>query len=199
MRFQRVIWSPVEEDYLREHRGEEMGQLTIALSKSVTAIKRKLNEIDGKVVRKPSPKRAQGGKRADIVVNGKPLFVRSAWEANICRWLTHQGYPWAYEPTVFSFLEHGVKRGTVSYCPDFRVTTSDGDLWLEVKGYLDQRGRAALNRFKKYYPQEFERLHAIVGRSNSKAGLFFRSIGVPIMGCYSDLNRDFKDVIEGWE
>ena len=45
----KVVWSPVEEEYLKKHREDtSVNQLTIALAKSRNAIKRKLDEFDGK-------------------------------------------------------------------------------------------------------------------------------------------------------
>ena len=47
----KVKWSPVEIDYLKANRDKlPINQLTIALSKSRNAIKKKLDELDGKVV-----------------------------------------------------------------------------------------------------------------------------------------------------
>lgn len=188
--FRKVVWSPVEETYLREHREDGVNQLTVALAKSRAAIKRKLDEFDGKVVTKNRGKKSVIGRREDL-----GQFFRSNWEANIARWFNHRSKEWSYEPTVFSFLEHGIKRGTVSYCPDFKV----GTLWIEVKGYLEPRGRTALRRFKRFYPGEFKKLRAIVGRPGTTADKFFKEIGVPIMAYYNELEKEFKHTIEHWE
>lgn len=188
-----ATWSPVEEEYLRENRQVPINQLTIRLSKSRAAIKRKLDEFDGKSVPAANNKRTKIGRRPDILVQGKPLFLRSGWEANVARYLTHKGYTWEYEPEVFFF--HGVKRGTNSYTPDFRTPR----LWIEVKGQLDSRGRAALRRFRKHYPDEFKKLRGIVGRPGTKADLFFKELGVPIFAYINELNKEYKDKIGGWE
>lgn len=187
---QKVVWSPVEEQYLREHRDFPVNQLTQALAKTRNAIKRKLDEFDGKPPPKAKGKRSYIGRRKDL-----GQFFRSNWEANVARWLNHQGKSWQYEPTVFSFLEHGIKRGTVSYCPDFKI----GTLWYEVKGMLDGRGRTAIRRFKKFYPKEFKKLRAIVGRPGTQADEFFKSLGVPVVAYISDLNKKYKDSIPHWE
>jgi len=193
--YRRVVWSPVEESYLKANRSAPVNQLTIALGKSRAAIKRKLDEFDGKPAPKAGPKRTNIGKRDDIIVNGKPLFLRSGWEANVARWLTHKGQAWEYETDIFPFFEFGIKRGTVSYTPDFKTPR----LYLEVKGQLDKRGGTAIRRFKKFYPEEFKKLRAIVGRPGTKADEFFKELGVPIYAYISDLNKQYKGKLEGWE
>jgi len=186
----RVIWSPVEVDYLKLHR-EDMTetQLSLALAKTRAAVKRKCQGPEGKVFTTKKNKKSVIGKRADL-----NQFFRSNWEANVARWLNHRGKNWEYEPKVFSFLEHGVKRGTVSYCPDFKV----GNVWLEVKGYLDNKGKTAIRRFKKFYPKEFKKLRAIPGSPNTQAAKFFKEMDIPIMANYNELKKKFSD-LEHWE
>ncbi len=59
---------------------------------------------------------------------------------------------WTYEPKRFHFP---IKVGTRSYLPDFLVVLSSGDAeWWEVKGYWTSKGKVAVKRFKKYYPNE---------------------------------------------
>lgn len=188
-RARKVVWSPVEIDYLKAHR-EDMStnQLSLALAKSRNAIKRKCDELDGKKVTKKMNKRSVIGKRADL-----NQFFRSNWEANVARWLNHQGKKWEYEPRVFIF--EGIKHGTVSYCPDFKTPST----WIEVKGYLDGKGKTAIRRFKKYHPKEFKKLRAIVGSPGTAADKFFKEMGVPIIAYMRDLNKEFKDSIPHWE
>lgn len=94
---------------------------------------------------------AKGGKRKDI-----GIFVRSAWEANYARylnWLVAHGQikSWEYEPDVFYF--EGIKRGTRSYLPDFKVENNDGSIeYHEVKGWMDKQSQTKLKRMKKYHP-----------------------------------------------
>jgi len=167
-----------------------VNQLSLALSKSRAAIKRRIDELDGKVVTKKKNKKSVIGRREDL-----NQFFRSNWEANFCRWLNHKEKKWEYEPKVFSFLEHGVKRGTVSYCPDLKV----GSLWIEIKGQLIPKGKTAIRRFKRFYPKEFARLRAVVGRPGTVADRFFKEIGVPIYKYYSDLDKEFKGKLPNWE
>lgn len=192
----KVVWSPCETDYLKENRNERsINELSLYLAKSRSAVQRKLDELDGKPVPQTNKKGTTIGKRNDILIDGKPCFFRSGWEANTARWLTHKGYEWAYEPQVFYF--DGIKQGTVSYCPDFRYGKTG--LLLEVKGFLDQKGRTAINRFKKYHPGEFKKLRAIVGSPNTKADKFFKKIGVPVIAYMRDLTKAHKDTIPSWE
>jgi len=191
MRFQRVVWSPIEVEFLAAHRNDmELNQLTVALAKTRAAIKRKCDELDGKPVTKKMGKRSVIGRRQDL-----GQFFRSGWEANVARWFNHKEWKWAYEPEVFSFLEHGVKRGTVSYCPDFKL----GNRWIEVKGMLDQRGRTAIRRFKKFYPEEFKKLRYITRSANTQAAKFFEEMGVPALAYYNELNKRYKDELPHWE
>ena len=96
--------------------------------------------------------RSKGGKRADL----GGLYVRSAWEANYARylnWLVAQGViaAWEYEPDTFWF--HSIKRGTRSYCPDFKIFNNDGTIgYHEVKGWMNQRSRTQLKRMARYHP-----------------------------------------------
>lgn len=85
-------------------------------------------------------------------------YFRSQWEANYARyleWLRLRGeiVDWEHEPKTFWF--EGIRRGVCSYKPDFRVIEKDGTaVWHEVKGWMDDRSRVALNRIRKFYPDE---------------------------------------------
>jgi hypothetical protein len=91
-------------------------------------------------------------------VGGQRVYFRSRWEANYARyleWLRVNGEieKWEHEPHTFWFT--GVKRGCVSYLPDFRVTRSSGGIeWHEVKGWMDARSKTVLKRMAKYHPRE---------------------------------------------
>lgn len=100
--------------------------------------------------------RYHAGKWAEI--GGKKIFFRSKWERNYARWLEWQKgrgliLDWQYEPRTFWF--DGIKRGCVSYKPDFYIVTTQGDeKWIEVKGYYDARSFTKIRRFRKYFPKE---------------------------------------------
>ena len=89
-------------------------------------------------------------------IGGIKKYYRSRWEANYARylqWLKERGeiINWAHEPKTFWF--DGVKRGTVSYLPDFCVTENNGtEVYHEVKGWMDKRSLTKLKRMKKYHP-----------------------------------------------
>lgn len=100
---------------------------------------------------------AKAGKRADL---GDQYF-RSSWEANMARyfnWLvTHRAYinghqllSWEFEVDEFEFP---VKRGTRFYWPDFKLTFADGRIeYWEIKGYMDQKSKTALDRMARHHP-----------------------------------------------
>src|SRR5690349_15523057 len=86
------------------------------------------------------------------------IYVRSKWEANYARYLQYQMEQdwiadWHHEPETFWFEK--IKRGVRSYMPDFRVLRHDlTHYWVEVKGYMDDKSKTKLARFKRYYPDE---------------------------------------------
>lgn len=95
--------------------------------------------------------RIKSGRRADL----NDRYFRSSWEANYARylnWLIKQGdvASWDFECDTFEFP---VKRGSMFYTPDFKVTLPDGSFsYHEVKGYMDKRSATKLRRMAKYYP-----------------------------------------------
>lgn len=188
----KVVWSPVEIQYLKDHRSDDQNQLSLCLAKSRNAIKNKLLEIDGKFVpKKSSKKRTNIGRREDL-----GIFCRSSWEANVCRYLKSLGISYQYEPQVFTFA--GIKHGTMSYLPDIKL--EDGT-WLEIKGFMDRKSKTQLKRFRQYFPTEFAKLKLIVGSENTAAAKFAVEIGIPIYAYYNTLNKQFKDkiTIPNWE
>lgn len=197
--FRKVVWSPVEIDYLRTHRDESINQLTIALAKSRNAINNKLAELDGKPIKtsKKSGKRTKIGKRKDLF----NTFVRSGWEADVYRVLLKEGHKSVqYEPTTFTFTQFGVKHGTVSYCPDFRVTLATGEyIWIEVKGFLKSQDKTKIRRFKKHYPEEYKRLMVVVGSEKTAAAKFFKELGVPFYGTLQAFKKKWASKIQSWE
>jgi len=199
MRFQRIQWSPVEVEYLKAHRNESINQLTIALSKSRNAINNKLAELDGKPIKtgKKSSKRTKIGKRKDLF----NTFVRSGWEADVYRVLLKEGHKSIqYEPTTFTFTQFGVKHGTVSYCPDFRVTLANGDyIWIEVKGFLKTQDKTKIRRFKKHYLEEYKRLYVVTGSGTTAAAKFFKELGVPLYGTLQAFKKKWSSRILEWE
>lgn len=97
--------------------------------------------------------RSKGGKREDL----DNRYFRSRWEANYARYLNFlidqkQIIKWEYEPDTFIFDK--IKRGTISYLPDFKVFHNDGTIeYHEVKGYNSPKSITKLKRMAKYYPE----------------------------------------------
>lgn len=62
---------------------------------------------------------------------------------------------WEYQPAAWDFLKRADKilRAHTQYRPDFIVYTDRKTYWIEVKGYLNARGRTVLKRAVKYYPE----------------------------------------------
>ena len=62
---------------------------------------------------------------------------------------------WEHQPETWDFLRRTdrILRAHTTYRPDFWVLTSSGEYWIEVKGYLNQRGRVVLEHAVKYYPE----------------------------------------------
>lgn len=114
---------------------------------------------------------------------GKRCFYRSRWEANYGRyleWLKQRGEitDWKHEPYTIWFP--GIKRGCVSYLPDFKVwTITHWAEYHEVKGRMDARSRTKLKRMAKYYP---ERKVLVIGARQ-----------------YTEIKNKLSKMIEGWE
>ena len=66
--------------------------------------------------------------------------------------LTGYKIDFEFEPKVFTFP---IKRGTKGYTPDLYIEETKE--WIEIKGYLDDKSKLKLKRFKKYYPEEFRK------------------------------------------
>lgn len=93
--------------------------------------------------------RCKGGKREDL-----NQYFRSSWEANIARVFNFLNISWKYEYKRFFFSEN--INGVMSYQPDFYLP--DYDLWIEIKGWMDQKSKLRLQLFAEQYPLEFSRL-----------------------------------------
>jgi hypothetical protein len=208
MAFKQTLWSPVEIEYLKKHAEDPLMQLCIALAKTKYAIKKKMQDLKTEDPNKDSgiskKKKAQSkttkiGKRPDC----NNLFFRSSWEANVFRLLRLDKniVHIEYEPMDFTFWQFGIKKGTISYTPDFRVYFKDGSYqWIEVKGgWLKNIDKTKMRRFKKFYPEEFEKLVIVSSGPNSKTTIFFKELGLTIKWHYPDLNKTFKKSVPNWE
>lgn len=104
-----------------------------------------------------APKTTRGSwKAAWHEIGGVRFFARSKWESNYAHyleWRRSKGeiLKWEHEPETFWFK--GVKRGVVSYLPDFRVTFPCGRVeYHEVKGWMDSKSVTKIKRMAKYHP-----------------------------------------------
>lgn len=112
----------------------------------------KTKEANGTLV---NPRPQASWKCGWEVVGGKRFYARSRWEANYGRyleWQKAQGLivDWEHEPKTFWF--EGIKRGVMSYLPDFWVRTKSGEEFHEVKGWMDARSLTKIKRMAKYHP-----------------------------------------------
>lgn len=117
--------------------------------------------------------RAKGGKRKDL----NNIYFRSSWEANIARYYNFIGVKWEFEPKTFIF--NNVKRGSISYTPDFYLPKEDK--WVEVKGWMDGKSKTKLKRFKEQYPEEYNKLELITQKE------------------YNEIKKKMSSFIKGWE
>ena len=92
-----------------------------------------------------------------VTVGGKRFFARSSWEANYSRFLQFKKEhglikDWEHEPETFWFK--GIKRGCLSYLPDFRIINIDLSIeYHEVKGWMDYKSKVKIRRMAKYHPE----------------------------------------------
>lgn len=114
---------------------------------------------------------------------GVRKYYRSRWEANYARyleWLKSKGeiIGWEHEPETFWF--DGIKRGCMSYLPDFRVTEKSGAIvYHEVKGWMDARSKTTIRRMAKYHPE----IRLIVIEAKA----------------YKSITKTMQHIIAGWE
>lgn len=116
-------------------------------------------------------------------IGGVRKYYRSKWEANYAyylQWLKEKGQiaEWKHEPETFWF--EGIKRGCVSYLPDFWVKEISGsEAYHEVKGWMDDRSVTKLKRMAKYH------LNVKLVVIDSKA--------------YTALKKSCQGLVPGWE
>lgn len=90
-----------------------------------------------------------------------------------------------------------IKRGTKAYTPDFYFTNLDQ--WIEIKGYLDNKSKIKIKRFKRYYPIEFEKFTMIISRYSSEAKEFVEEMQVPNVVFYEDMKDFYSKIVYKWE
>lgn len=147
-------------------------------------------ESDKKVASKGNAyKNTKSGYRKDLGLN-----LRSNWEANFARILNAYKIKFDFEPVTFSFP---IKRGTRGYIPDFYIENSSE--WVEIKGYLDDKSKIKLKRFKRYYEEDFNKLTFIISKYSTAAKKFAAEIEIPRVLYYEDIKNFYADKIPYWE
>lgn len=130
-------------------------------------------------------------------IGGRRIYARSSWESNTAKWLnflceTGALKSWAHEAKTYWFA--GIKRGVVSYLPDFEIVELTGTLKVvETKGHLDARSITKLKRMKKYHPNV---PIVLVGKASHQA--LADKIGAEFVS-YRGLVRTVGPLIRGWE
>lgn len=159
-----------------------------------------------KKIKAPKPKlkatatskfsRTKKGKRADL---GNTIF-RSAMEANFARILRHEKVAYKFEERTFFF--HDYKNRPNQYTPDFEVASEHNKFpsgWYETKGWLDGKSRSKMRRFKKHYPDDFNKTIIVVYRKTDKAAITFcQKEGYKFM-LYDQLTEKYAPLIPTWE
>jgi hypothetical protein len=116
-------------------------------------------------------------------IGGIEKYYRSRWEANFARyleWLRGLGEikSWEHESKTFWFEK--IRRGCVSYLPDFHIIEKSGtETYYEVKGWMDDRSATKIKRMALYYP-EIQLI--VVGRKE-----------------YREIEEKVAGLIDGWE
>lgn len=117
------------------------------------------------------------------IIGVRNIYFRSRWEANYARyleWLRLIGQIkiWEHEPVTFWF--DGIRRGCVSYLPDFQVHNPDGSIeYHEVKGWFDPKSRTKIKRMAKYHPDV---KLIVIGKKE-----------------YTAIGKKVACIIQGWE
>ena len=122
------------------------------------------------------------------------VSMRSGWEKNFARYLNAEKIIWEFEPKLFIF--DGVKKGNLSYLPDFYLPKDD--IWIEVKGFLRPQDKIKIRRFQRFFPEEFKKLQVVINSKNSKVYEFYHNMGIKVFVFYGDLKKQ-KNAIPGWE
>jgi len=131
---------------------------------------KKGREISKNIVKSKYSK--SGGYREDL-----DKYFRSKWEANIARIFNYSNIIWEFEPKRFEFDDKS--NGIESYLPDFYLPKLN--IWIEVKGWMKEIDIKRLEKFKKYYPEEYNNLVIIEEK------------------LYKILEKEFKYKITEWE
>lgn len=128
----------------------------------------------------------------------KGYSYRSSWERNFARWLCIKGASWTFEELEFPTKINPdtgkwYPKKPWGYLPDFYEVKAD-IIW-EVKGFFRSRDRSKVRRFKKHYPDEFNKLKVCLSKSNKTAQKFYSKMGVPFI-FYEDIKKEYLKLCE---
>jgi len=79
-----------------------------------------------------------------VAKSGTRYWMKSSWERIFAAFLDFENLKWEYESTRFKLEDK-------TYIPDFYI--KEWDLFVEVKGYLDDYSTWKLVQFRKLYPE----------------------------------------------
>lgn len=89
------------------------------------------------------------------------------------------------------------KNGTKAYTPDFFINKDNS--WIELKGYLDDKSKIKIKRFKRYYRKEFDKLTFIISKYSTNAKEFAMELEIPQVIFYEDIRKIYSNKIINWE
>jgi len=175
-----------EEYFFSRSRKKKHPNFKALKSKAIDA---DILEQETKNVKGNAYRHTKTGYRKDLGMN-----FRSNWEANFSRILNAYEIVFEFEPKVFTFP---IKRGTKGYVPDFYLPKHDE--WIEIKGYLDDKSKIKLKRFKRYYPLEFEKLTFIISKYSTDGKNFAKLLEIKNVIFYEDIKNNYINKIPNWE
>ena len=77
---------------------------------------------------------------------GREFALRSTWEVRVAAYLDKNDMDWDYEVVRYTL-------GEMTYLPDFTVyNTGGGFKLIEVKGWMSDKSRARIEKFRDLYP-----------------------------------------------
>ena len=117
-----------------------------------------------------------------LKIEGKDVVLKSNWEFNIALFLEYKKQigdieEWDYESVVFKFEYNEL--GVRSYRPDFVVFKNGQEIYLEVKGWYDEKTKKKEVLMNKYYPTV-----SIIMLDEKK---------------YFEIEKEYKQIIKYWD
>jgi hypothetical protein len=76
---------------------------------------------------------------------------------------------------------------------------SNSGEWVEIKGYLDDKSKIKLKRFKRYYPKEFAKMTCVISKYSKDARAFMEELEVPTILFYEEIKAKYSNSILYWE